>query len=105
MWLGRSDAITFLPPAVTLAEEPTTNVSSPLAVVTVNVLVAASYFDTVPVAVTGVALAAAFAGFSAAGLVAGFGAGACANAGADRATIEAAIAAVLNIKRIHPPDS
>jgi hypothetical protein len=55
--------------AVTLAVESTTNATSPFEVVTVSVLLAASNFETVPVAVIAVALAG-LAGLASAALAA-----------------------------------
>jgi hypothetical protein len=76
-------------------------------VVTVSVLLAASNFETVPVAVIAVALAG-LAGLATAALAAGFVVVAWpANATLDSATIATANAAfpnVLTLNRIHPPD-
>jgi hypothetical protein len=57
-WLGRSDAITFFPFAVTLVDDSTVNVTSPFGVVTVSALLAASNLLTVPSAVMTVAFGA-----------------------------------------------
>src|SRR5712691_2376670 len=97
MWFDRSLAATFLPLAVTAAEPATLNDTSPLGVVTVRVLLAASNLDTVPVAVIIVAFAV-FAGLAAAA----FAGLAWANAGPERARTAAAMVRQRNI-RIKPP--